>query len=202
MKYVSIDIETTSLDRNTGQILEFAAVLDDLENQKPLEELPYFRRRVLHKEIFGEIEAIEMNAELIKEIKDLLRQPLRKDDEHESCNEQVLAMQFSSWLEKMEIRPVSRKVVIAGKNYAMFDHGFLKTVPMWSHYIQHHHRVLDPCLAFALPSDSVPPDTKTCLKRAGFEPLGSHRAHSDALDVVRLVRYTAYRNVIHFEMKQ
>lgn len=39
MRYCSIDIETTGLNPDTCDILQFAAVLDDLNDPKPLVDL-------------------------------------------------------------------------------------------------------------------------------------------------------------------
>ena len=49
MPYVSIDIETTGLDPESCQMLEIGAVWDDWT--KPIDELPSYRRLVVHKEI-------------------------------------------------------------------------------------------------------------------------------------------------------
>jgi DNA polymerase III alpha subunit (gram-positive type) len=42
MLYCSLDIETTGLNPKTCDIIQFAAVLDDLSNPQPLEKLPRF----------------------------------------------------------------------------------------------------------------------------------------------------------------
>ena len=42
MKICSLDLEMTGLDIETCDILEFGCVLDDLSNQRPIEELPTF----------------------------------------------------------------------------------------------------------------------------------------------------------------
>ena len=40
MKYISIDIETTGLDRDLCQVLSIGAVIEDTNNIKPLEFEP------------------------------------------------------------------------------------------------------------------------------------------------------------------
>lgn len=77
MDYVSIDLETTGLDPNTRDILEFAAVLDTIDPSSgvpvtPVDRLPYFRAVIvqetyrtdaycaaLHKKLWEEIKAVD-----------------------------------------------------------------------------------------------------------------------------------------------
>lgn len=70
MKYVSIDIETTGLDFYNCQILEFAAVVDNLIDVRLLEELPTFRAVIYNSEEFysGHPYALNLNASLLEEI--------------------------------------------------------------------------------------------------------------------------------------
>jgi oligoribonuclease len=73
MKYISIDIETTGIDREKCEILSIGAVIEDTENIKPIEELPKFHsaiKRYDRQGFYGEPTALIMNAELIKSISD------------------------------------------------------------------------------------------------------------------------------------
>ena len=54
MRYVSIDLETTGLDAINNDIIEFGAVLDDLADMKPLEELPRFHAYICKEEYRGQ----------------------------------------------------------------------------------------------------------------------------------------------------
>jgi len=68
MKYISIDVETTGLDREKCQILSIGAVIEDTENIKPIKDLPRFHAAIKLKDrqgFYGEPVAIQMNAELI-----------------------------------------------------------------------------------------------------------------------------------------
>jgi len=42
MKYISIDVETTGIDREKCQILSIGAVIEDTENIKPIKDLTFF----------------------------------------------------------------------------------------------------------------------------------------------------------------
>ena len=72
MKYVSIDIETTGLNPDTCNTLEFGAVLEDTVNWKLLEELPTFRRVLRPPVAVGiycvEPSAVTMHTKLFEEI--------------------------------------------------------------------------------------------------------------------------------------
>lgn len=64
MPYVSIDIETTGLDPDTCQILEFGAIIDDWKT--PINKLPVFRRVLLYEKVSGSPFAMALNASLLK----------------------------------------------------------------------------------------------------------------------------------------
>ena len=66
MKYVSIDIETTGLNRETCQILQIGAIIEDTTKYKLLEHMPTFNCVVIQEEIVGEPFALNMNKRLIK----------------------------------------------------------------------------------------------------------------------------------------
>ena len=66
MKYVSIDIETTGLDREVCQVLEISVVIEDTRNLKPVEELPHLDLIIEHDTIVGQPYAINMNARIFK----------------------------------------------------------------------------------------------------------------------------------------
>jgi len=68
MKYVSIDIETTGLDRERFQILSIGAIIEDTEKKLPFNEIPKFHAAIKHKEILGSLYALNMNSKLISAI--------------------------------------------------------------------------------------------------------------------------------------
>src|SRR5688572_328325 len=48
MKYVAIDLKVTSKNIEKGQIIEFAAIIDDLNYKKKVSDLPFIHMPVRH----------------------------------------------------------------------------------------------------------------------------------------------------------
>ena len=69
MKYISIDIETTGLDRDLCQVLSIGAVIEDTNDIKPLEELPTFHAVIKRESVYGSIFALDLNRDLIQAMK-------------------------------------------------------------------------------------------------------------------------------------
>lgn len=186
MIYVAIDIETTGLNPKVHDIIEFAAVLDDLRNPRPLDELPKFHAYLKKDNYIGDAYALSMHPEIFKRI----AKP-GEGDRVVYYNE--LAAPFQNWLSKHG-HPFDEKkgkylVNVAGKNAAGFDLPFLnEKVKEW-HDVQFRHRVIDPAILFFDPAhDDSLPDSKTCLERAGLTGDVKHTALEDALMVVELLR--------------
>jgi DNA polymerase III epsilon subunit-like protein len=66
MKYVSIDIESTGLNPELHQVLEIGAVIDDLDKSVPISDLPTYSCIINHREITGQVVAIDMNSRIFK----------------------------------------------------------------------------------------------------------------------------------------
>lgn len=194
MKYVAVDVETTGLDRENDQIVEFAAVFDTLGSKTLINNLPIFHTYVSHDRYQGSAFAINMNAKAFE----VLAKPCL-DDVITPIEE--LAKRFWTWInfqyakhgleltEFVKGKDLDKaKLVIAGKNYAAFDAHFIDRIPEWGTFFKPHHRTIDPAALFLDAEDKVPPDLSTCLKRAGFEGVVKHTAAADAYDVIRLLR--------------
>ncbi len=172
MKYLSIDIETTGLDPEKHQILEFVAVFDDLENPRPITELPTFHRMIrwndytindfclrLHKELLNEIQNHVQNIEKIITIDEL-------------------GPQFLVWLRSVD---VGQNYNVAGQNFAGFDGLFLKKVPNFPPWF---YRVIETgTLYLRKDMDRLPGLSDYDRFSAG------HRALLDAMSVVRAIRH-------------
>jgi hypothetical protein len=178
MKYVSIDLETTGLDAEQCQIIEFGAVYDDLS--KPFNVARrVFHRFVRHPVYTGEPYALAMNQKILY--------TLAAGKDPDICDVKNLADVFHSWLYGfgMEL-----PIVVAGKNFAGFDKPFLRHVPFFNALNRLHHRCLDPGSMYFDPTrDEVVPSTQECLRRAGLDDTVSHTAVEDAMDVCRLIRW-------------
>lgn len=68
MKYVSIDIETTGLDRDKHQVLSIGAIVEDTKMKLPYDQIPKFYGIILRHEISGSPRALSMNKEIIEMI--------------------------------------------------------------------------------------------------------------------------------------
>lgn len=178
MRFVSIDLETTGLDEDTCQILEFGAVLHT-DEFTPVEELPAFHCYVTHKQLVGDPFALALNHDILVKLAKPGDYP-----EYKYIDEVGLILDFEAWLDS---NGITGKVVPAGKNFASFDKQFLKKLPNFKR-LKLHHRTLDPAMYFIEPTDEFPPDTKTCMQRAGLPGEVAHLAIADAMTVIQLMR--------------
>ncbi len=184
MKYLSIDLETSGLNPETCQIIEFAAVIDDSTTQEPLEKLPKFHCYVRHNLYQGEAYALFMHAEIFKKLanpsKDYLILPPDSLMEHLSY--------FLTDNNFYEPFKTQQKVTAAGKNFNSFDKNFInKLNQTWR--VNFHHRALDPGTLYFDPKiDKEVPSTEICMQRAGIEGEVKHTALEDALLVIKLLR--------------
>lgn len=187
MSYLSIDTETTGI-KDWCQIIEFGAIIDD--GTKPLEDSPAFHRYVTHEKIVGEPYALAMNAEILRKLAEPHKYP-----ECKFVAGSQLIYEFAEWLVLNYLLdfdiPISKhpKLVAAGKNFTGFDKRFLSQLPGWEG-LPFHHRALDPGGMYWEPNidGDVPPDTKTCMKRAGIPGDVAHNALEDAVVVAQLIR--------------
>lgn len=205
MFYVSIDIETTGLNIANCDVLEFAAIIDDLANPKPLEELPKFHAYIAKRSYKGEPHALSMHANILKKIGLLDFKLLDKEGIYISeTNERYMTIEqlpqsFKYFLEanlpnslisynKDTSFSSIKKLNVAGKNVSNFDIPFLQDkIKNW-HGVSFSSRCIDPAILYYQPGDLNLPDTKTCMERAGIEGEVAHTALEDALVVVQLLR--------------
>jgi len=165
MKYISIDIETTGLDPEKHQILEFAAVYDDLEQSKLLK----FHRLIYWEDYVINRDCLKLHEELLKEIRD-------KAAHFETIIIEQLASHFGSWLARIGSGDGYN---VAGKNFAGFDGLFLKKIPSFPKW---HHRVID------VGSMYLEADIQRLPGLGEITGAAGHRALPDALAVVTAIR--------------
>lgn len=207
MRYVSIDLETTGLNPETDQILEIGCIIDDLHTG----EMGRLRLLLDHERLSGSPEALIMNANLIKEIKEWKldqntydvrayhdesrRRDIRRVDSTEKVRPVNAVQTMFEWLRDAgywtkEDHGELPKIVVAGKNVAGFDLPFLRKLFGWGTLFDVRHRVIDPALAFTRRDDRVPPNLLECAVRAkiAWDPKLAHTALGDANVIVQLVR--------------
>lgn len=133
-RYISVDIETTGLDPDRHQILEFAAVA--WISHSPIEEQPYFQRIIdPGGDIVGEPRALVMNERVLWELRH------NKGVHIDKC-----FFDFDQWLRKN--LGVKQKIHLVGQNVGSFDLQFLRKVNTWPSDLI-HHRCFDVSTIFA-----------------------------------------------------
>jgi len=176
LPYVSIDLETTGLNPDYCQILEFGAVFDNWKG--PISQLKRFQRYILHDQITGEPFALQMNAALLRKI------ATYKFGDAGFCLSRYLYGEFRLWLRECCGWDITKNITPAGKNFATFDLRFLRPLG----FDCFHRRTLDPALLYWRPEDTILPDSKTCLDRAGLGSKVAHTALEDAEAVCHMIR--------------
>lgn len=207
MKYCSIDIETTGLNREKHQVLSIGAIIEDTELMLPYDQIPKFYGVILRHEISGSPRALTINKDLIEmigayiegsiEVKNIMRQ--RYGDIF--FNEDTIIPEFYTFLVENgmgikdsnfpRINGTTKPAIInvAGKNFGTFDKPFLENVPWFQKLIVVKQRILDPAILFVdWKNDDVLPNLNECMKRSGVEHIVTHNALEDAWDVIQVLR--------------
>jgi hypothetical protein len=188
MKIASIDCETTGIDRDYCDMLEFGCVLDDLEDRKPIEDLPTFHcyfRPWREGDVFqGEPGALSMHPQIFKNINE------NNMDLYNIVSPQNFGNMFKQFLIENGYAMKYNKVVInvAGKNPS-FDVEFLKKRTDIDKHVIMRHIMVDPAILFYEEGDKTLPGLGRCKERAGLDPYVDHTAVADAIDIVNLIRY-------------
>jgi len=199
LKYFVIDIETTGLDQEVCDIIQFSAIYEDPEKQLSFEEIPKFNRLIKQETYTGQDYALWLNSEI------LLKLSKYKDNwsEKEKIDSQIvtsyveLFYDFEWWVRKVLNNNMSTKIHIncAGKNFASFDLQFIKQHKPENYAIRFRHKILDPAVLYVNDEDETLPGLEICLERAGVKreiqkdgSIISHDALLDNWDVIQLFR--------------
>lgn len=197
MIYLSIDTETTGLDENLHQIIEFAAIIEDTNNPLSFDEIPKFRRIVLdpYDKYYFSSYACNLNKGLMETISIITskildtKSEIFKNDTHRDdsfCFSSSLEKSILDWLISKGVNP--ENINMAGKNPA-FDKKFLMKL-FRGYGVTFSHRVIDPALSYVdWEKDKEVPSTSECKIRAGLDGVVAHNALQDAWDVIQLVRF-------------
>jgi len=124
MKYISIDLEFTSLDLDEAQILEFGAIIEDTEKKLPYEECPKFQCYVNHKKITGNVYALAMNADILKilakveDIKDK-DEKTKYIKDNNILNDYEVSQQFLNFVFKNNLANFGLPILGNGNSYFM-----------------------------------------------------------------------------------
>jgi len=170
--YLSLDIETTGLDRQRSHVLQLAAVYD---NGKDPGDLPTFNKVIKWPIItHGEEYAMNLNKDLL----------LRAFNNQDIVSIQQARTDFSNWLDK--VQPNGR-FTAAGKNIQGFDMPILQNPVNQFNFKRFLHRALDPGSMFTDDFDHIP--TLDEINSLTGRNQVSHDALDDAWDIVYAVRY-------------
>jgi oligoribonuclease (3'-5' exoribonuclease) len=169
---VSLDIETTGLDRQKSHVLQLAAVYD---NGRKLEDLPTFNRVIKWPVItYGEEYAMHLNRGLL----------LRAFENRDIVSVSQAREEFNSWLDTVQ---PNGKLTAAGKNVQGFDLPILRNPVNQFALKRFLHRVLDPGSLFTEDFNHVPNQDEINVLTGRKEV--SHDALDDCWDVVHAIRY-------------
>tara|TARA_R110000824_G_scaffold218435_3_gene405080 strand:+ start:11714 stop:12301 length:588 start_codon:yes stop_codon:yes gene_type:complete len=185
MRYISIDIETTGLSDDCG-IIEFGAVADDFKEGQLVEALPTFHCYFNFKAIQGEPYALSIHYDTFRKI-------ANQEEGYNYYDPMGFGNHFKQWLIRdCGYNPTCEKVLIsvAGKNFGSLDYKFLKSKTDIFDHIEMNTIFIDPTILFVEKDDESLPGLAQCKRRAGLDDYVDHTALADAIDVVRLLRFS------------
>jgi oligoribonuclease (3'-5' exoribonuclease) len=116
MLYLSIDVETTGLEKDRYQILSIGAILEDTTKKLSFEEIPKFHAAILHNEITGSPFALNMNKKIIEAI---VQYQTAEDQDEKNDLAQMTGMQF-----------YQEDQVVEGFYRWLFDNGLVDFNPL------------------------------------------------------------------------
>lgn len=191
MIIISIDLETTGIDPENNQILEFAAIIEDTEKKLGWDEIPKFQRILKSKSYTGSPFAINLNQRIFNILSESDKLSGFDQVEYDIKNN-IIHIDYlpGEFLEFLRVNGVKGSLNIAGKNFGTFDKLFLDKVQGWKDAININRRIIDPTVLFVdWNSDKSLPSLDECKKRAGLgNPIVSHEALSDAWDIIQILR--------------
>lgn len=201
MKYISIDLEFTSLNLEDAQVLEIGAILEDTELKLPYDQCPKFNCLINHRCITGGVYALAMNSDIIKILAGV--EDVNGDDKLKYLNDNSIVEEYevadkfynfvcSNGITTDSVNKNKKdkvKLVFAGKNLFSKDIPLIKKLPKWNSMFDISHRVIDPSHYFIdWKNDTIPPSLSLCKERANLGKHVSHRSLDDAWDVIQLLR--------------
>jgi len=189
MKYLSLDIETTSLIPDPKNILMISMIVEDSKKPIPVEELPHFTAFIKHNEIHGQPYALAMNGWILDIIAGRNKNPpyqvLPGQGEDTMVHWTTYALKF------LESHFGTTKITVAGKNVAGFD------IPFLPQKIRDRfrHRCIDAGSVLINWHGDAPLDLAQCKAMVGINTPVAHDAREDAMDVIRVLRATYPKGV-------
>ena len=182
MKYVSIDIETTGLNPDEHQMIEFGAIIEDTQNILPREECPTLHLYFDYPKYICTPYAAAFNADIFKTIIELKK----SGNTSFLIKPELFTDQFEMFIRRHFTNDL---ITPAGKNFGSFDLQFLNRMPYFQYHKILHYRTLDPAMFFIdFKNNDRIPSLSECKSLANLNNIVTHRALDDAWDVITLFR--------------
>ena len=195
MKYLSIDLETTGVDERNSNVVEFGAVIFDLDKKQTrqeLEALPTFHTYVspptgTDETYIGQPYALSMHPTIFRRI------ATREKGYEYTCPKNVEQKFYKFLIDngfEKSLKDDKIHITAAGKNFGVFDMRFINHCLGFGNLIRIRHRIIDVGTVYFDPTrDATPPNTEECKKRAGISNTTvAHTAVADALDVIECLQ--------------
>ena len=203
MKYISLDLETTSIDVKNAQILQLAAIATDTKNVNYYDS---FECKFQYDQIFGMPMALQMNSWLLKNMVDNPETTMKPEDALEQFFIWLVNLGEGNFLNGKGTYKKPYELILAGKNVSSFDIPILLNnieenstfnsvfsiengrLRFNDFYFKIAHRSLDPGNMYVRKDDERVPGNLECAKRAGIniEEI-SHNALDDAQLVIDMI---------------
>lgn len=179
MKYISLDVETTSLNRSPKNVLQLSAVFED-SSIRPLSDvknLPHFTCFIDQGDIRGSAYALGMNGWILDII----------SGRKENTTGYPVLSPTEAWdglIAFVKSYFGEDRANLAGKNAAGFDYWFLPD------HVQRlfRGRIIDPGSVYVDWSRNALLGLDALKKEKGISGEVSHDARDDACDVISLLR--------------
>ena len=138
MKYVSCDIESSGIIPEKCNVIQFGAVIDDLANPKPLNELPRFEVLLEWNEYKADSTwALGHHKKLWDKLETYKNKPEEEKEAVGIIKPWDLGKTFLYWLlNNKVIEKQGEPINVAGKNFGTFDWKHLEQVPNFFKYIK------------------------------------------------------------------
>lgn len=197
MLYFSVDTETTGINPEENQIIEFGAIFEDPNKTMGFSDIPKFKRIIRYETYVGSSVAINMNARIFAILSKFDRmKPSAFKDEYAKENGIITAEELIPQFKEFAIECYAKYnlslpatgINIAGKNFGGFDAQFIKLLEN-AFQLKINYVMGDPSTLYTdFYKDEVFASLSTCKERAGFGSEVTHDALEDAWDVVKLLR--------------
>lgn len=188
-----IDIETTGLDPNKDQVLQFGGILYDVAENKIIDSIEV---NIFHDRVSGNYFACNMNSKLLLEMFEVAKKFYSKAAENTPgwWNAFEFKKNLKLWLAANGAVENSQGIMTltaCGKNAAAFDVPFINNLMVQPSSIKFRHRVLDigSIMYDPVEDGATLPDLSKCLKRAGWTGEVAHTAMADCEAVLHCLRY-------------